>query len=150
MALTEISYQMLDGLSFCDRERALPTPIIMLTFLVNNKYKSSSQSPASSNVKRIFFSLLKTLCHPMVFSFPGFSLPRSKVYQLSLLQKLSYLHTYCCRFIQREKHVTCPFDPMAANPEKQTAVALHYLTGRYVCDFKTMNSFYVNTVKIHD
>ena len=25
---------------------------------------------------------------------------------------------------------------MAANPEKQTAVGLHYLTGRYVCDFK--------------
>ena len=33
---------------------------------------------------------------------------------------------------------------MAANPEKQTAVGLHYLTGRYVCDFETRNSFYVN------
>ena len=72
----------------------------------------------------------------MVFNFPGFYLPRRKVYQLSLLEKLCYLHTYCCCFMKREKHVTCPFDPMAANPEKQTAVGLHYLTGRYV--------FYVN------
>jgi len=38
---------------------------------------------------------------------------------------------------------------MAANPEKQTAVGLHYLTGRYVCDFKKMNSFYVN-IYSHD
>lgn len=30
----------------------------------------------------------------------------------------------------REKHVTCPVDPMAANPDKQTTVGLHYLTGR--------------------
>lgn len=30
----------------------------------------------------------------------------------------------------REKQVTCPVDPMAANPDKQTTVGLHYLTGR--------------------
>lgn len=30
----------------------------------------------------------------------------------------------------QEKHVTCPVDPMAANPDKQTTVGLHYLTGR--------------------
>ncbi|KAJ7385726.1 Presequence protease, mitochondrial [Desmophyllum pertusum] len=31
----------------------------------------------------------------------------------------------------REKHVTCPADPMAANPDKQTTVGVHYLTGRF-------------------
>lgn len=34
----------------------------------------------------------------------------------------------------REKHVTCPVDPMAANPDKQTAVGLHYLTGSSTTD----------------
>lgn len=28
--------------------------------------------------------------------------------------------------------MTCPADPMAANPDKQTTVGLHYLTGRFV------------------
>ena len=41
IAVTETSYQMLEVFSFCDRERALPTPIIMLTFLVNKKYNDA-------------------------------------------------------------------------------------------------------------
>ncbi|XP_015767644.1 PREDICTED: presequence protease, mitochondrial-like [Acropora digitifera] len=32
----------------------------------------------------------------------------------------------------RETFVTCPVDPMAPNPDKQSAVGLHYLTGRLV------------------
>lgn len=36
---------------------------------------------------------------------------------------------YC---LQRETFVTCPVDPMAPNPDKQSAVGLHYLTGRLV------------------
>ena len=28
--------------------------------------------------------------------------------------------------------MSCPVDPMAATPDKQTAVGLHYLTGRFV------------------
>lgn len=35
-------------------------------------------------------------------------------------------------YLQRETFVTCPVDPMAPNPDKQSAVGLHYLTGRLV------------------
>lgn len=34
----------------------------------------------------------------------------------------------------QEKHLTCPVDPMAPNPNKQTAVGLHYLTGSNTTD----------------
>ncbi|XP_073256731.1 presequence protease, mitochondrial-like [Porites lutea] len=46
----------------------------------------------------------------------------------------------------REKHVTCPFDPMAANPEKQTAVGLHYLTGSTTDSFEALTMVIISSL----
>ena len=37
--------------------------------------------------------------------------------------------------------MTCPADPMAANPDKQTTVGLHYVTGRFVNFSHSKNLF---------
>ncbi|KAK2570494.1 Presequence protease [Acropora cervicornis] len=40
----------------------------------------------------------------------------------------------CIPDLTRETFVTCPVDPMAPNPDKQSAVGLHYLTGSNTTD----------------
>ena len=46
--------------------------------------------------------------------------------------------------------MTCPADPMAANPDKQTTVGLHYLTGRFVNFYEIFcYSGLLNSVLIH-
>jgi len=48
----------------------------------------------------------------------------------------------------REKHVTCPVDPMAANPDKQTAVGLHYVTGSTTDAFDNLTMVILSSLLI--
>ena len=52
VVVAETSYQMLEALSFCDRERVLPSSIKMtvLTFLVKNKTKKKRWNEALRGV----------------------------------------------------------------------------------------------------
>ncbi|KAL9969305.1 hypothetical protein ACROYT_G021504 [Oculina patagonica] len=48
----------------------------------------------------------------------------------------------------QEKHVTCPADPMTANPDKQTTVGMHYLTGSTTDAFENFTMIILSSLLI--
>ena len=57
---------------------------------------------------------------------------------IDCIRILLHLTSVLLSNFQRHELVTCPPDPMAADPEKQTITSLNYLLGRQVLHVRTV------------